>query len=200
MVEAVHLELGLTERVVQPAPRLDCDPVARVLRHSLLAFERGALDLAPELPARIRGMAAPFVDEADILDERSAEGDVQNLDPAAHTEHGQALVECTLDELQLELVPLGVGRRELLVRLLSVPLRLDVAAAAEEDAVANLEHLIQVSVPDAGERQRQPACQGDRSLEADACVVREVEQSYGEADDRFLRARATHDSPRFLSQ
>ena len=105
-------------------------------------------------------MLGPRV-ERDVLDERSAERDVQDLDPAAHAEDRQAAVERPLDELELEGVALRVGRREKLVRLLAVRRRLDVAAAAEEDAVAGVEHLSGGRRAGKGEAERRrPARRG----------------------------------------
>src|SRR5439155_4870164 len=143
----------------------------------------------PELPAGIGGVGRPLVDEADVLDEGAAEGDVQHLDPTAHAEDRQLLVERPLDELELEGVPVRVRRGELRVRLLTVASGLDVAAAAEDDAVADLEDVGQVPVGDPRKRQRQPTGEGDGPLEPDGSVLAEVEQADGEAYHGFPRAR-----------
>src|SRR5207237_746973 len=82
--------------------------------------------------------------------ERAAEGAVQHLQPAAQAEQRQLLVERALHELQLERIPVRIRRGELRVRLLAVAAGLDVAAPAEDDAVADVENLPEVTVADAG--------------------------------------------------
>ena len=196
MVEAVDLDLVDAERGVQAAPRLDRDRVARVRRHLVGALERRALHLLPCLPAAVGGVLGPLRLDRDVLDERAAEGDVQDLDAAAHPEDGEPAVEHAFGQLELEGVPNRLRRRQMLRGLLPVASRVDVAAAAEEDAVADVERVLDVAV-DAREREPDPADERERPLEADPGVVAEVVQAEREADHRFARGR--HDWT-FLSQ
>jgi hypothetical protein len=111
-------------------------------------------------------MVGPLRLHGDVLDERAAEGDVQDLDPAAHAEDRQAAVERALGELELERVANRLGRRQVLGRILAVPARVDVAV-------------------DARKGEADPAGEGDRALEADPGVVAEVVQAEREPDHRF---------------
>jgi hypothetical protein len=70
-----------------------------------------------------------------------------------------------------------------LAGLLAVARRLDVAPAAEEDAVAELER---VREADAREREADAAGQRERSLEPDGGVIAEVVLAEREADDGLL--------------
>ena len=132
-------------------------------------------------------MLGPLGLHGDVLDERAAERDVEDLDPAAHAEDGQAAVERALGELELEGVAERLGRREVLGRLLPVARGVDVAAAAEEDPVAGVQRVLEVPV-DAREREADAAGERDRPLVADPGVVAEVVQAQREADDRLLRS------------
>ena len=130
-------------------------------------------------------MVRPFGLHGHVLDERAAERDVEDLDPAAHAEDGQAAVERSLDELELELVAERIGRPEMLGRILPVATRVDVSSAAEEDPVAGVQRIVEVTV-DA--RQGEPDAAGERQrpLVADSGVVAEVVQPQRETDDRLL--------------
>ena len=153
-------------------------------RHLVGALERRALDFLPGLPARVGGVLGPLGLDRHVLDERAAEGDVEDLDPAAHPEDRQPAVERTLGELELEDVAKRLGRREVLGRLLAVARGVDVPAAAEEDPVAHVERVLEVPVH-AREAEADAAGKRDRPLEADRGVVAEVVQPQREADDRF---------------
>ena len=189
VVEAVDLDLLDAERLVEPAAGLDGDRVARVGRHFVGALERGAFDLLPRLPAPVGGVLGPLGLDRDVLDERAAEGDVEDLDAAAHAEDGQPAVERALGELELEGVAERLGRRQVLGRLLAVARGIDVAASAEEDPVAGIQRIFEVPVH-ARKPQPDAARQGHRALEADRGVVAEVVQAQGEPDHRF--APVTH--------
>jgi hypothetical protein len=128
----------------------------------------------------------PLVLEGEVLDERASEGDVEDLDPAAHAEDRKPALERALRELELERVPAGLGRGEVVGRLLAVAARVDVAAAAEEDPVARVERVLEV---DPGEREPHAACEGDRPLEAHAGVVAEIVQAERQADHRLTIVR-----------
>ena len=130
-------------------------------------------------------MVRPFGLHGHVLDERAAERHVEDLDPAAHAEDGQAPVERALDELELELVAERIGRPEMLGRILPVATRVDVSSAAEEDPVAGVQRIVEVTV-DA--RQGEPDAAGERQrpLVADSGVVAEVVQPQRETDDRLL--------------
>ena len=188
-MEAVDLDLVHAERGVQSAPGLDRDRVAWVRRNLVGALERGALDLLPRLPAAVGGVVGPLGLHGDVLDERPSEGDVEDLDAAAHAEDGEAPVEHALGQIELEGVPQRLGGRQVLGRLLAVAPGVDVAAAAEEDPVADFERVLEVPAVDAREREADAAGERDRPLEADAGVVAEVVQAEGEADHRFPRSR-----------
>ena len=71
-------------------------------------------------------MVRPFGLHGHVLDERAAQRDVEDLDPAAHAEDGQAPVERLLNKLELELVAERIGRPEMLGRILPVATRVDV--------------------------------------------------------------------------
>ena len=132
-------------------------------------------------------MVGPARRERDVLHERAAERDVDHLAAAAHAEQGPLALECALHELELELVAMRVGRAERLVRLLAVTVRVDVPSAADHDRVDEVERVVEDGV-EAAERERDPAGERDRSLEADALVVAEVVVADREADHRLLAA------------
>ena len=135
-------------------------------------------------------MLGPLRFHGDVLDERAAERDVEDLDAAAHPEDGELPVERALDELELEGVAAGLRDRQVLGRLLAVAAGIDVPAAAQQDAVARIERVLQVTVH-AGKAEPNAAREGERPLEADRGVVAEVVQAQGEPDHRF--APVTHD-------
>ena len=132
-------------------------------------------------------MLGPLGLDRHVLDERPAERDVQDLNAPAHAEDREPALERALGQLELELVAQRLGRREVLGRLLPVAARVDVAPAAEEDAVADVERILQVAVHP---RERKPdaAHERQRPLEADPGVVAEVVQAEREADHRFALA------------
>ena len=98
---------------------------------------------------------------------------------------GQAAVERSLDELELERVAERIGRPEMLGRILPVATRVDVSSAAEEDPVADVQRIVEVTV-DARQREPDAARERQRPLMADSGVVAEVVQPQREADDRLL--------------
>src|SRR4029450_8500318 len=102
------------------------------------------LDLLPRPPAAIGRMLGPFRLHGDVLDERAAKRDVEDLDAAAHAKDRETAVERSLGQLQLEGVADRLRRGEVLGRFLPVEARVDVAAAAEEDAVAGLARALHV--------------------------------------------------------
>ncbi len=97
---------------------------------------------------------------------------------------GEPAVERALGQLELEGVAHRLGRGEVLGGLLAVAARVDVAAAAEEDPVADVERVLQVAV-DPRKREADAAGERERPLEADAGVVAEVVQAQREPDDGF---------------
>ena len=109
-----ELHLGVqaysrARRARQDAVRGDRDPMTRVLR-DLRAGDRGRLDLPPCRPARVGGMLAVGVDQAEILDQRASEGDVEHLHAAADAEQRQVAVDRCAHQRKLELVTLRLGR------------------------------------------------------------------------------------------
>ena len=170
MMEAVHIDIGDADRLVESAPGLDCDRVAWMLWYLVLAVERGTLDLLPAYPAGIGRVVTPLLDETDVLHERAAEGNVSTWIPR-HMPGWETPVERALNELELECIPQRIGRRQLGMRLLTVTTRLDIAAAAEDDPVADLEDVLEVVVPDAGQREWQAAGEGDGRLEPNTGVI-----------------------------
>ena len=127
-----------------------------MLRDHLLPVEGGALDLLPGLPAAVRWMLCPFGLERDVLHERAAKRDVQHLDPSAHAQERKTAVDRALDELELERVASRVRVGQVLARLLPVAARVDVAAAAEQDAITGIECVLEVAA-DPGEPESDPA-------------------------------------------
>ena len=80
-----------------------------------------------------------------MLDQGPAEGDVEQLHPTADAENGHAQPDRRPDQLQLELVALGVD--PVLGRVVGGPVagRLDVPAAGQEQAVEGGQHLLGVA-------------------------------------------------------
>ena len=145
VVEAVDVDHGHPEGRVQPRARDDGHLVARVVGHVRLAQQGGPLDLLPALLATIGRALLPARIEREVLDERPAERDVDDLDPAAHPEQRQAAVDRPPHEVELELVPVRVARAEQRMRLVAVAMRLDVVAAPDGYGVDHVEHWSTVS-------------------------------------------------------
>src|SRR5207247_7981263 len=120
------------------------DDVSWMRGHCDLAGERSAFHLLPADPPRVGRVVCPVRNQRDVLDEGATKGDVQHLDAAAHSQEGESPVEHALDELELEGVPVRIGDCEELVRLLAVTARLDVPAAAEQDAAAGVEGIVEI--------------------------------------------------------
>src|SRR5918995_2928850 len=137
-------------------------------------------------------MLGPFGLDADVLDEGAAECDVQYLDAPAGAEDRQLALERAAHQLELEGVPVGLGGREMLRRLLAEEARLDVPPAAEKDPIAGVQGVVEEGSVQPRERHRHAACKRDRALEADASVVTEVVQADREADHRLLLHSATY--------
>jgi hypothetical protein len=131
-------------------------------------------------------MLAPRGHQREVLDERPPERDVQDLHAPAHAEDRQLAVERPLDEVELERVAVRLGRAQALVRLLSVEPRVDVATAAEDKPVAQIEHVVE-DLLDPRESHRGAAGERDRALEPDPLVVAEVVEADREADQRLPR-------------
>jgi Fe-S oxidoreductase len=83
-------------------------------------------------------------------------------------------VERALDELELERVAPRLGIGQVLARRLPVTARVDVAAAAEEDAVAGVEGIVEILAVQLRQHERDATCKRDRALVAHAGVVPEV--------------------------
>jgi hypothetical protein len=60
------------------------------------------------------------------------------------------------------------------MRLLAVVARLDVPAAAEQDAVAGVEGIVEILAVQLRQHERDATCKRDRALVANAGVVPEV--------------------------
>ena len=109
------------EIVLQRTPKEalggDVDPAARMRRQVSLG-ERGSLHGLPLAPAGVARML--LGEQAHVLGERAAEGDVEDLDAPTHAENRQVTSECRAHERELERVPLGLGGGEQRMRVLAV--------------------------------------------------------------------------------
>jgi hypothetical protein len=90
-------------------------------------------------------MVRPFGLHGHVLDERAAQRDVEDLDPAAHAEDGQARSSACSTSFELELVTADRSSR-MLSRILPVATRVDVSSTAEEDSVAGVQRIVRVTV------------------------------------------------------
>ena len=99
----------------------------------------------------------------DVLVERAAAGDVEQLHPAADAEHRQVALERAAREGELEAVALGPGALRVRVGLGAVAGRVDVRAAGEDEPVEQVEQLLgRLGDLVVGRQdQRQPARLGD---------------------------------------
>ena len=116
VVQRVDLELGLAQRLGQPALGLD-------------------LHLVDGLVAPLVLVMVLASDGGDVLDERAAEGDIGDLHAPADGQHGDVAVEGALEQGDVEGVAprvdvVGLGRRRR-----PVEGRLDVAPTREHHAV-----------------------------------------------------------------
>lgn len=93
--------------------------------------------------------------QADVLDERPAERHVQHLYAAAHAEDRQLALQRRTHQRQLERIPLRLGGGKQRMRILPVPVRLDVAPGRQHDRVDRVECRPD-SVDQLGQRHRQP--------------------------------------------
>jgi GMP synthase-like glutamine amidotransferase len=128
-------------------------------------------DVARHLEA---GVAVTCV-RGQILDQRAAECDVQNLDATADTEDRQTRGARDLDQRELPRVALGLGCPAPGLPLLAVPGGIDVGATAEDESVEALDDRVDRSVP--AQFDGQPPGRGDGTG-----VVREVEVDVGRPD------------------
>src|SRR5437588_4272230 len=112
VVEAVDPDLVLARGPAQLRRRLDLDRVSQVVAAmvaDVMCFE--------------------------VLHQRAAHGDIDDLLPAADAQHRQLALPSLLEHEQLGLVQLGVDGADLLVLLLSIQQRIDVPAAGKKQAV-----------------------------------------------------------------
>ena len=113
-------------------------------------------------------LAHPVVAVADVLGQRAAEGDVEHLHAAAQRQHRQVELDGREGHGDLELVvDLGDAVQRVVVRLLAVAPRVDVAAAGQQHAVEVAQHAAGVAAPARGSaapapgrhrRGRPPCC------------------------------------------
>ena len=119
VVEAVDLDLVRPEERVEPRARGDPDAVR---------------ETRPGTRTVVVAHGGPD-ERRKVLGERPAEGDVQDLQPAADREEWQVRGERLADELQLELVSLGARPRHRRMRLGSVERGADVDPPRQDEAV-----------------------------------------------------------------
>lgn len=121
MVEAIRLgrePVGTTHQVCDERVACDFDLVGALVSRRLLIVVEGAFDLI-----------------GNVLPERSAERDIQDLHAAADGEERKVAGDGGLGERQLERVALGLRRHFGVKDLLAVVRRIDVFATGEKDAV-----------------------------------------------------------------
>ena len=80
--------------------------------------------------------------------QRSTQGHVEQLHPAADAEHGHVALERAADERDLSLIPFGHRAFRLRMRLGPKRRRVDIGAAGEDQAVEPVEHLVGMSHQD----------------------------------------------------
>src|SRR5579859_550001 len=112
VVEAVDPDLVLARGLAQLGCRLDLDRVGQVV-----------------------AAVGPNVVVLEVLHERAAHGDVDDLLATADAQHGQLPLPSLLEHEQLGVVQFAVDGTDLLVLVLSVQGRIDVPAPGQQQAV-----------------------------------------------------------------
>lgn len=105
---------------------------------------KGTLALNPNRMARIdtscgRVEFAITQNRGNVLNELAAQGHIENLDSAAHPEHGLLRRHEVPDELQLQLVAIVVNTGRLGDRRLAVPARIHIATPRQEKSGIGVE-------------------------------------------------------------
>ena len=185
VVEAVDDHL-VADQLVQARARDGRDRMAGMVRGGQVGHGR-LLEPAPVAAGRVGGMRPPGLDQAQVLHQRPAEGDVHHLHAAAGADDGQAAVDRPLDELDFEAVAGGVDRPQQRVRGLPVANGVDVVPGCQHHPVDPVELVVQ-PIRDAGEQHRHRPGHHQRALVADSGVVAEAVEPGRDADQR-LRVR-----------
>ena len=209
--------LDRLDEVVEHAPAARHEPVAEpvdglvVVRlgavHELAARPRGERSLGePDVVVGVveRAEPAPVVAVADVvgqvLDQRPAERDVEQLHAAADAEQRQVALDRPARERDLRRVALGPRPGRAVVRLGAVGGRVEVGAAREDQRVEVVEHLVGLR---AGARvgrdhQRDPAALLDR---VDVRAREQERLALPDRPARVLERRAdADDRPRHLAR
>ena len=134
----------------------------------------------------------------EVLHQRAAEGDVQQLRAAAHAQHRQASIERGADQRQLPLVAARLDLAELGMRILAVQRRIGVGATGHHQTVEAADHVDRVGV--AGQLHGQTADRRDplrvlAEMQVDLLAVQRALREVRHTFDRPAPARQPDQRP-----